>query len=329
MFRNKEIVQMSIGFCAITLVASIIGLFIHPLTCILIIFTSILFSIIFFYFTKSRYNSIIELSEKINLVLHNSDHLFISQADEGELSILANDITKMTIRIREQNHALMKEKVYLAESLADIAHQLRTPLTSANLILSRLKNNVEELERRKLLRDIQRLFDQMDWLITSLLKISRLDAGIISFEKEPLSVLDLIHQSLKPFQISMDLHNIEIITKIPDDTIVYGDMNWLSEAFQNVFKNSLECTKDGEKIEITCVDNPLYVEISIHDNGPGFNKEDIPFLFERFYRGKNTSTAGYGIGLALSKTIITQQGGTIVAQNHPLGGAVFTIRFPK
>lgn len=329
MFRNKEIVRMSIAFCAVALVASIAAFYINPLACLLMISTSFLFSIIFFYFTKSRYNSIIKLSEQINLVLHNSEHLYISEADEGELSILQHDISKMTIRIREQNHALIKEKIYLAESLADIAHQLRTPLTSANLILSRLKNNGTELERKQLLRDMQKLFDQMDWLITSLLKISRLDAGIVSFEKKPIEVIQLIRLSLQPFQISLDIHNIETKIKVPEGTILYGDVSWLSEAIQNICKNCLERTKDNEKIEITCEENPLYVEISIHDSGPGFNKEDIPYLFERFYRGKNTSTAGFGIGLALCKTIITRHGGAIVARNHPHGGAIFSIRFPK
>ena len=121
----------------------------------------------------------------------------------------------MTVRIREQNEALQKEKVYLAESLADIAHQLRTPLTSATLILSLLQNETNERKRKMLLRDIQKSFDQMDWLITSLLKISRLDAGIVTFNTETLNVERLIQQTLQPFQIAMDLHNITAQLHIP------------------------------------------------------------------------------------------------------------------
>ncbi|WP_427107947.1 sensor histidine kinase [Lysinibacillus xylanilyticus] len=329
MFRNREIRQFTLLFCGITIVTTILGFIIQPVAGLLILSTCAAFGIAFFLFTKARYKSITQISEQINLVLHNTDHLFISNSDEGELSILQNEITKMTLRIREQNEALKKEKIYLADSLADIAHQLRTPLTSANLILSLLKNNPDENERKTLLWDIQKLFVQMDWLITSLLKLSRLDAGIVNFKMEPLDVATLIKDSLHPFHISMDLHNITQQFNISDGLIIHGDFGWLSEAIQNILKNCIESTGDNGTIKIVCEENILFTEITLHDSGPGFKKEDLPYLFERFYRGKNTSTAGYGIGLALCKTIITRQGGTITAKNHPQGGAIFSIRFSK
>ncbi len=116
---------------------------------------------------------------------------------------------------------------------------------------------------------------------------------------------------------------------VPKGIIIQGDSGWLSEAIQNILKNCLESTGDNGKIKIACEDNPLFTEIAIHDSGAGFEKEDLPCLFDRFYRGKNVGATGYGIGLALCQMIITRQGGTITAQNHPRGGAIFSIRFPK
>ena len=127
----------------------------------------------------------------------------------------------------------------------------------------------------------------------------------------------------------MDLHNIQVVRRIPEETYLLADRGWMSEAIQNILKNCIESVGDGGKLEIACVDNVLYTELTIHDNGPGFDKEDLYHLFDRFYRGKSTSATGYGIGMALCRTIIIGQGGTITAKNHNEGGAVFVIRFQK
>lgn len=329
MFRNREIRQFAVVFTAITVTAAAAGFAIQPAAGILVLTSAAAFGTVFLLFTKARYKSIAKLSEQIDLVLHNSDHLFIGETNEGELSILQSEITKMTLRIREQNDALKREKEHLAESMADIAHQLRTPLTSVNLILSLLENSPDEKERKAMIRETKELFVQMDWLLASLLKLSRLDAGIVVFQRKKIDVHDLISGALHPFLISMDLHNITLQTDVPKEIFIQGDSAWLSEAIQNILKNCLESAGDDGKIVIACQDNPLFTEITIRDSGAGFAKEDLPHLFDRFYRGKHAEATGYGIGLALCKTIITRQGGTITAKNYPQGGAVFSIRFPK
>ncbi|MGF0033254.1 sensor histidine kinase [Bariatricus sp. SGI.154] len=329
MFRNKEIRQFAVFFLIITVVAVIGGFLIRPAAAALVLVTAAAFGMAFAGFTKARYRSIAQISDQIDLVLHNADRLYISEADEGELSILQSEITKMTLRIREQNDALKKEKKYLADSLADVAHQLRTPLTSVNLILSLIENTPDENERRDLLRETEELLGQMDWLLTSLLKLSRLDAGVVEFRNEQVDVSGLIRAAIRPFLISMELHNITLETDIPEGIEISGDLGWLSEAIQNILKNCMESAGDNGRIQIACEDTLLYTEITICDNGAGFEKEELFCLFDRFYRGKNSQTAGYGIGLALCKTIITRQGGTITAKNHQQGGAIFTIRFPK
>jgi len=329
MLRNREFRQLAILFSLIAATTVTLGFAINRLAGILALASAAAFGTAFFAFTKARYKSIAQISDQIDLVLHNSDHLYIGESDEGELSILQSEITKMTLRIREQNYALKKEKEYLANSLADIAHQLRTPLTSVNLILSLLDNNPDENDRKALMRETKELFVQMDWLLTSLLKLSRLDAGIVVFQSERIDVNNLICAALRPLLIPMELHDVVLQIDAPKEMIIQGDSGWLSEAIQNILKNCMENAGENGKIEIVCTDNPLFTEIAIHDSGAGFEKEDLPYLFVRFYRGKNAGATGYGIGLALCKMIITRQGGTITAKNHPQGGAIFAIRFPK
>lgn len=329
MFRNKEFQKFSILFLLMAAVFAMVGFVINVYAGILSIISSAVFGIVFFMFTKSRYKSIAKISDEIDLVLHNDDHLYITESNEGELSILQSEIRKMTLRIREQNDALKKEKEHLADSLADIAHQLRTPLTSVNLILSLLENSNDENELKKFKREAEELLLQMDWLITSLLKISRLNAGIVVFKSEEIDVNKLISTALRPFLISIELHNIDLQIHVEKGIVIHGDSGWLSEALQNIFKNCIESVGDNGRFQITCENNQLFTEIVIHDSGDGFKKEDLPYLFKRFYRGKNTDATGYGIGLALCRMIITRQGGTITAKNHMQGGAVFSIHFPK
>ncbi len=329
MLRNREFRKFAVLFAVITAVAATVGFVIHPAAGIMALASAAAFGAAFYVFTKARYKSIARISDQIDLVLHNADQLYIGELDEGELSILQSEITKMTLRIREQNDALKKEKEHLADSLADIAHQLRTPLTSVNLILSLLENNPDANERKSLIRETKQLFAQMDWLLTSLLKLSRLDAGIVVFQSEQIDVNTLMGSALHPFLFLIELHDIVLQIDVSKGIIIQGDSVWLSEAIQNILKNCIESAGGNGKIEIVCEDNPLFTEIAIHDSGTGFEKEDLPNLFDRFYRGKNASATGYGIGLALSKMIITRQGGTITAKNHPQGGARFAIRFPK
>ena len=173
------------------------------------------------------------------------------------------------------------------------------------------------------------LFGRTDWLLTTLLKLSRLDAGIVAFQRESVEVQALIKAALRPLLIPMELREIVPKTEIAAGVMLRCDQNWLAEALQNILKNRIESIVREGSIAITCADNPLFRELTIHESGPGFDREELPHIFERFYRGKASGATGYGIGLALSRTIITRQGGTLAARNHPQGGALFVLRFPK
>lgn len=329
MLRNKEIRWFFLLFSLSATVSVMGGALIDRRAGALIFLLSLIYIALFYAFTKYRYNKIDLLSEQIDLVLHNSEHLLIAESQEGELSVLQSEIVKMTRRIREQNKALRREKEHLADSLADIAHQLRTPLTAANLVLSLLETEPDKSQRRELLAETKELYAHMEWLIESLLKLSRLDAGVVEFQNGRVRVDSLLREAVRPLMFSMELHNIALEADVPDNMEIQGDLGWLAEALRNILKNCMESVGDNGRIEINCEDNPLFTEIVVHDSGQGIPAEDLPFLFERFYRGKNTDIAGYGIGLSLCKNIILRQSGTIRARNHPQGGAMFILRFYK
>ena len=257
MLRNREFRRFAVLFALMSAAAVTAGFAISPAAAILAAAIAVAFGAAFFVFTRNRYKRIARLSGQIDRVLHNADYLSFEEAEEGELSILNSEISKMTLRIREQNQELRREKSNLAASLADIAHQLRTPLTSAGLILPLLADSPEEGERKALAREAEELLVRMDWLLTSLLKISRLDAGIVEFQRQRIAVDELIRAALRPLLIPMELHGIWLQVRVPEGVELWGDFGWLSEAVENILKNCLESAGDNGRIEIACSDNPL------------------------------------------------------------------------
>lgn len=329
MGRNREFRVFARLFLLVAAILTGIGFYFGTVSGMLVLITIFLFGCLFFLATRARYQRIAQISEQIDRVLHNEDHLFIDALEEGELSVLQSEIAKMTLRIREQNAALQKEKENLADSLADIAHQLRTPLTAANLLLTLAKDKTGDKEQKGTLREIEVLLFRMDGLITALLKLSRLDADVIEFHQEKVNLQELIDRSLRPFLVTLDLHEIQVERAVPSTLSIYGDPIWLSEAIQNIVKNCIESIGDQGEITVSGTENPLYTELTIHDSGEGFEASDLRQVFERFYQGQNGEKSGFGIGMSLSHSIIKRQGGTIVAKNHPDGGALFVLRFPK
>lgn len=290
----------------------------------------IIFDITHFSLTYRRYKNIAELGNEIDKILHSSSKFDLKRFLEGELSVLQSEIYKMTVRLREQAEALKKDKKYLADSLADISHQIRTPLTSINLIMNFLADEkLSDEQRHSLVRDLRHLLSRIDWLISTLLKISRLDAGTVRFAKNKVMVSELVKKASEPIAISMDLHNQQLILKAEGNECFEGDLAWTAEAIENILKNCMEHTPDGGVITIKARETPIYTELVISDTGTGIATEDLPHIFERFYRGKHSGKSNIGIGLALARMIISAQNGTIKAENSADGGALFTVRFYK
>lgn len=327
--RNKEVVKtllLQIFISGVAVVAAYVwesrfGVFTLVFALLLLLISTVS--------TYKRYKRIYDLSADIDRILHGDDvKVSLSKYHEGELGVLQSEIHKMTSRLREQKQQLQDDKIYLADSIADISHQIRTPLTSINLLVQFLSEpNISDERRIKLTHELLGLLSRIDWLITTLLKISKLDAGTVQFKQETLPLDELIRKSTSPLLVPIELREQTLAVGAEDNFT--GDVSWTVEAISNIVKNCMEHTPDGGRIEIKASENALYTEIIISDNGTGIDKEDLPHIFERFYKGKNSDDKSFGIGLALARTIITSQNGTIKAENNADKGALFTIRFYK
>ena len=327
-FRNPELKRHLLIQLMVSLVFAVPGFSVGMITGLLVLGVSAVFMVTDFLFTRRRYANLSRLTEEIDQVLHREVFTPISEYEEGELSILSTQIHKMNKKLQEQQNALLHDKVYLSESLADISHQIRTPLTALNLIGDLLLDEALEPRRRKsLIKEQMKLLDQIDWLISALLKMAKLDAHTAKMIRERVSVKELIGRAVEPLSIAMEIKEQELSVTMSGEESYMGDIYWSTEALLNVLKNSMEHTERGGRISLEVSENVLYTEIIIRDNGPGIQKEDLPHLFERFYKGKSSSHNSVGIGLALARMIITQQGGTIKAENNKDQGAKFTIRF--
>lgn len=292
---------------------------------------------IFWYIhTERRLQEMAELSDGVDRVLRGESNLSIRASEEGELSILAGELEKMTIRLKTDADRRLQDKQKMSQVIADIAHQLRTPLTAIHLNMDiLLKNQQKEAGNSGTIRslhEIRRSLARMENLVEALLKVARLDSGTIVYQKELLSARELVKKSEEPLQIAMELKNETLY--IEGDADFVGDPHWTREAIGNILKNCMEHTPDGGSIEVKISDSPIRAEIEIKDNGPGIPQNDLPRLFERFYRGSNASPESVGIGLALARDIITGQNGSIKAFNRKdrekgRTGACFIIRFYK
>lgn len=275
-----------------------------------------------------RYRRLQKMSRDLDGLLISGKPLPIREYDEGELSILANQIQKLTLRLMESAEVVKADKVHLADSLADISHQLRTPLTAMNLTTTMLRSSdLTDDKRMELTTELRNLLSRTDWLVETLLKLSKLDAGTVKLAKDTVSVPELISRSVAPIAIPMDLRNQQLVVNCKDECFT-GDLSWSAEALGNILKNCMEHTPEGGTITVTAQDNALFTQIEVEDTGSGFDTKDIPHLFERFYKGSNASENSYGIGLALARTVISSQNGTIQATNGS-AGARFVIKFYK
>ena len=279
--------------------------------------------------TYMRYKRIYEISADIDHILHGNDRkVNLNRYQEGELAVLQSEIRKMTLRLREQRQQLQDDKSYLSNALADISHQVRTPLTSINLLVGLLSEpNISDEERMKLTQELLSLLSRIDWLITTLLKISKLDARTVQFKQETISLNELICKSTAPLLIPIEIREQNLVVEATGNFT--GDVSWTVEAIGNIVKNCMEHTPNGGEIRITASENSLFSEIIIADNGIGIAKEDLTHIFERFYKSKDADNKNFGIGLSLTKMIITNQNGVIKAENNTTKGASFTIRFYK
>lgn len=315
--------------CGVTLICTIAGFIASgALAGVLILVLGIALSIIYTVITYRRYKDIDDLNTYLSKVLSGNDVPDITDQEEGELSILKTNIYKATTTLKFQKELLANDKKMLADAIADISHQLKTPLTSMMVMNDLLLGEGDADKREEFLKTQSAQLDRMNWLIQTLLKLSKLDAGTALLKSEEILGSILIADAMKAFEIQMELRNIDKEVTGSEIDIVC-DRNWTLEAVQNIIKNCIEHMEEGGKLTIETSETNLYTQIKISDTGCGIEEADLPHIFERFYKGKNASKDSVGIGLALAKTIMTSQHGDILVESTKGAGSTFYIRFYK
>lgn len=326
MLRNPELRKLLLIAAPVCAVFTAVCLVLDTTSGILTGVLSVLLLSLYLLDVRRRYRTMARLAEDIDAVLHGRRDVSFAQYTEGEVSLLRSQLRKMTVRLSEQADQLRKEKVQLAESMADISHQMRTPLTAVNLLLASLSDpDAPEEARKKDLHALRRQVQRMDWLVNSLLKLAKLDAGTVRFRRERVSLRDLIARASEPLQIIMEVKGQRLVVQASGSADC--DLAWTSEALGNILKNCTEHMGEGT-ITVTAEENAVAACLRVRDEGGGIDPEDLPHLFERYYKGRNASQESVGIGLALSRSILAAQNGTVTAANVP-GGAEFTLKLYK
>lgn len=330
MLRNREIQWLLLAMSVVSLLGIIGATFISTAAAMLVFAITLMLLGCTWLFTRWRYRQIEQLSTHLRQISSGDYSLDVRDNREGELSILKHDIYKMTLMLSEQSTLLQRDKAQLTDGISDISHQLKTPLTSM-MVMADLLNDatLPEAKRREFTHNMTIQLERIDWLVSSLLKLSKIDAGTVQFRREPVKVRELIAKALEPVLIPMDIKGQSYSIEGDEAVSFIGDINWTAEAMINIVKNCVEHTLEGGKITISFVENALFTEIVIADQGQGIPKEELPYIFKRFYKGRAADEGSIGIGLAMAYSIISSQNGDIEVKNREGGGTQFTIKFYK
>lgn len=299
-------------------------------TIIIILFGIILLTI-FIVYLLYRDRKIKEINNYISAINRKDYTLKIKDNEEGELSNLKNELYKITVMLKEEANNSTNEKIMISDAVSNISHQLKTPLTSMSIMIDNIQNDstMSEAARKDFLKEISKQIEWINFLVISLLKLARFDAGVINLRKDKINVKDLLNKVKDNLDITAELQEVEISIDKDNDVFFIGDFNWQVEALTNIVKNSLEHSTTNQKVNIDYEDNNFYTKIIIKDNGKGMNKSDLKNIFKRFYKGQNASETSIGIGLSLAKTIIEKGDGYITCESKENKGTTFTIKYMK
>lgn len=297
----------------------------------IIVLLGVIAIIVALIYTNKRDKSLRSINKYLDKVNNGNYELKIEDNGEDEISRLRNELYKTTILLRESAENSEKEKTNLSNSLADISHQLKTPLTSIRIMLDNIEENpnMDEKTRNEFIEEISRQIDWISSLVISLLKLAKFDSGSIIMQDKDINVKKLIDNVINNLAIMIDIKNIKIEEKIDEDVILRADYNWQLEALTNIIKNCIEHSKEDSKIKIEVENNSIFVKIKITDEGEGIEKEDLSHIFERFYKSKQASENSIGIGLSLAKTIIEKENGYIKVDSELGKGTTFEIKYLK
>lgn len=333
-YENNSDILTSYGFTDsdLSILASLENQFHEQLLIniiIIVIFGAIIILGIYLYNLKNKreLDNLIKYLKELNRGNYN---LQIDLNSEGTLSILKNEIYTTTIMLREKAEKELVDKQNLKDSLTNISHQLKTPLTSISLLVDNLcDEDIPASLQKEFLGDIKTQIDSINYLIIVLLKLSRFDANVITFKEEKINVKNLCIDVLKHIDALRDVKNITIHINGSNNVTFIGDYKWEFEALSNILKNCLEYTSENKNIYVSFKETNMFTEITIQDEGKGMSKEEKRRMFERFYKGENSSNNNFGIGMSLAKEIINKDNGKIKVDSTPGIGSTFKIRYYK
>ena len=286
--------------------------------------------ILYFRYNYKRKNDIKDIIKYIEQINRRNYELEIDTISEDELSILKNEIYKTAVMLKEAALNSNKDKLNLKKSLEDISHQLKTPLTSILVLLDNLidEPDMDSSIRNDFIIDIKRNVININFLVQALLKLSKFDANTVHFIKKENDLEMIVGEAIKNVSTLCDLRNINIKLNTLENAKVECDAKWQIEAITNIIKNAIEHSKDNSSIIINIDNNRVYSKIEVIDFGDGISKRDIKHIFERFYKGENATSNSIGIGLALAKTIIEDDKGSIAVESNE-SNTKFTIKYFK
>ncbi|MCR5837848.1 MAG: HAMP domain-containing histidine kinase [Lachnospiraceae bacterium] len=285
---------------------------------------------VFLSYDKRRNREVKDITKYIEQINKKNYDLAIDTISEDEMSILKNEIYKTTIMLKEAAENSNTDKVNLKKSLEDISHQLKTPLTSVLVMLDNLIDDpdMDKEVREDFIRSIKRELVNIKFLVQEILKLSKFDSNTINFIKKEVDIKKIIDESVYNVSALSDLKNVQIKIKADKNPKIYCDEKWQIEAITNLIKNCIDHSPQGSEINISYDDNNVYSVIKITDRGEGISHEDLPHIFERFYKGENATSDSLGIGLALAKTIVEEDSGIISVDSNEIG-TTFTVKYFK
>lgn len=311
----------------IGLSASLWTYWLHPSAGLVTALCLIIIGTIWLVAVYRRRRLIKHLSTQLRRLLNGDYTLDFSHYEEGELAALSADLYKLMTAFREQQASLLADKTWLADAISDISHQLKTPITSMMMLTDLLKKDLAPDRRRQFLSQLSKQTDRLQWLVKNLLTLSKLDAQAIIYSPAEVTYQQLFDRALEPLLINLELKNqsLELTGELSEKIVV--DENWLAESLTNIIKNASDHGAPASPIQLIASERPMSHTIEVINQGE-IAPQDLPHLFTRFYRGQHTSSDSVGIGLAISRAIVVQQGGQIEVETKA-GQTIFRIRFPK
>lgn len=291
-----------------------------------ILITFMLLTIILFIYNKKSNKEIKDITKLIENINNKIYSIDILSQNEGEISILKSEIYKTILMLKVDAEESKKKESALLDSIADISHQLKTPLTSISITLDNILDNdkMKKEEINKFLYLVQRQITDMNNLIVMLLQLSRFDADVVEFKKDNIKLLDLLNDIKDKLEVNLDIKNISLNIECDKDIKIIGDKKWEREAILNIVKNAIDHSRESSSVDVSVMTNEFYTKVIIKDNGDGINPKDIKHIFDRFYKSSNSK--GFGIGLNLAKTIVEKDNGYITVSSSN-NGTTFEIKY--